>query len=299
MRVGLVQPNIPLVMKHDADEDARQDEVLASLTREAARQGAELIVWPESARPRPLYHWLARPESFAMPEVQKLARETGVAILTGVEYYRVRDESDWDLYNAALVVDPEGRLSPVWTAKVFLVPFTEGVPFRGVLGRQLGGLRGPLRWLAGGFAPGPLSVTLPVHDRQVGVLVCFEQLFWDLAGRLREEGAGFEVVITNDAWWGRTVFQAFQAHAVRMRAIENRCAFVRVANTGISGFVDPLGRYHGWTGLFRPAVEVRDVPITSGRTIYNRVGDAVAWLAIAVLAAAIVKARRRGPRRPS
>ena len=121
-------------------------------------------------------------------------------------------------------------------------------------------------------------------------------LYWDLVRKLRNAGSGITVIITNDAWFGRTVFQEYQANVVRMRAIETRSAFVRVANTGISGFVDPMGRYTGETALFVPAVEAEDVPITAGKTVYVRYGDYVAWIAIAGLALTAGTVRMRGRR---
>ncbi len=298
LRVALVQPNIPLVLKWDPNEDERQERVLADLTRQAARLKPDLILWPESARPKPVRHWLGDDSTLAMPEVQRLAIETGAAILTGVEYARVRAVGDSKHYNAALVARPDGSIEPTWTAKVYLVPFTEGIPFRAVLGPVLEGLGGDLHWLSGGFAPGPPETPLPAAGRSVGVLVCYEQLYPDLSRRLRNAGAELQVVITNDAWFGRTLFQPFLADVVRMRAIETRTAFVRVANTGISGFVDPLGRYEGRTGLFVPAVEVRDVPLTRRRTLYTRTGDVAAWVSIAGLLLAAGDATFRARREP-
>jgi apolipoprotein N-acyltransferase len=160
----------------------------------------------------------------------------------------------------------------------------------------LEGLGGSLRWLSGGFTPGPAAVPLPAAGCLVGVLVCYEELYFDLARTLREKGADLQVVLTNDAWFGRTVFQTLLADVVRMRAIENRQSIVRVANTGISGFVDPMGRYRSRTELYVPAVEVADVPITRGRTVYGRIGDSVAWLAIAMLGSASLVALLRGRR---
>ena len=100
---------------------------------------------------------------------------------------------------------------------------------------------------------------LALDGARVGVLVCYEQLFPDLARALRNAGAEFQVVITNDAWFGRTFFQRYQADALRLRAIENRSAFVRVANTGISGFVDRSRAIPRTHRLFEKAVEVSDV----------------------------------------
>ncbi len=99
-----------------------------------------------------------------------------------------------------------------------------------------------------------------------------------LSRDLRNRGAELQAVITNDAWWGRTAFQQYQADALRFRAIENRTSFVRVANTGISGFVDRRGRYHGLTPLFEEAVRVFDLERAGPPTVYDRIGDG--WLVV-------------------
>jgi apolipoprotein N-acyltransferase len=290
LRVAYVQPNIPLDVKSDFGSEDEQLSILAEMTLQAAKEGAELIVWPETARPAPLYHWLEYPETYVIPDVQILSMETGVPILTGVEYARVRSRDDFDVYNAALVARPDGRLEPRWTAKVYLVPFTELIPFEPILGRFLEDRKGELRWMAGGFTAGPRATTLPAAGHEVGLLVCYEELYSDLARTLRNAGAELQVVITNDAWFGRTLFQEYMANAVRLRAIETRSSFVRAANTGISGFLDPMGRYHRRTGLFVPGMELFDVPLAGARSLYTRTGDVVAWLAIASLVVLTVAA---------
>jgi apolipoprotein N-acyltransferase len=293
LRVALVQPNVPLAVKHAPDTVHEQWTQLVELTREAARDAPDLIVWPESARPLPLVHDLARPETWSMMEVQGLARQVGVPLIVGTEYTRIRAGAR-ESYNAALAVDAAGRLLETWAAKVYLVPFVEATPFRKWLGPLVQGRGGEWQWLAGAFDPGRRDALIPIAGARVGVLVCYEQLFFDLARGLRNAGAELQVVITNDAWFGRSLFQPYLANALRLRAIESRSAFVRVANTGISGFVDAHGRYHRRTPLFEAAVETWDVPLAGPPTIYNRTGDVAAWLAIVGLAFTIALARR-GP----
>ena len=60
-----------------------------------------------------------------------------------------------------------------------------------------------------------------------------------------------------------------------MRAVESRLGVVRSANTGISLFVDPIGRAHGRTALFTPAVTTEGVETTDVVTAYVRYGDVV------------------------
>jgi hypothetical protein len=83
-----------------------------------------------------------------------------------------------------------------------------------------------------------------------------------------------------------------------MRAIENRSSFVRAANTGISGFVDPHGRFLEETPLFEEDLRVLDLPLAGDPTVYDRIGDVVAYVALAMGAVVVVVARRRTRREP-
>jgi apolipoprotein N-acyltransferase len=292
LRIALVQPDIPLELKHSADELGEQRARLAELTRRAGRLGPDLVVWPETARPDPLVHRIDEPRTWVAPEVQALARELDVGLLIGVEYKRVRTRTDYDWYNAAVHVDRSGRLDAEWAAKAYLVPFVEATPFRRWLGPLVEGRGGDWRWLSGGFDPGPAEAVIDIGGARAGVLVCFEQLFPDRARRLRNAGAELQVVMTNDAWYGRTPFQWYLANAVRLRAIENRSAFVRAANTGISGFVDSRGRFFERTPLFEQAVAASDVAVAGDLTPYARLGDVAVGAAGLALAAALGLALR-------
>jgi len=293
VRVSFIQPNVGLFEKMDAANDDAQTALLTRLTRQAASERPDIVVWPETARPKPIYHFPGKPATYAMPEVQSLARELGITIVTGAEYVVPLGGNRFDAWNAVHVVHPDGTLDPAWSAKVVLVPFVEAVPFEPILGPLLSGRGGWMRWLAGGFKRGRPGTTLPAADTTIGVTVCYEELFFDLHRALRNAGADLQFVVTNDAWFGKSYFQAYQANTVRLRAIENRTAFVRVANSGISMFVDPLGRDADRTELDVEAVHTRDVPIVTQRSVYDRIGNVVAWAAIGVLAAAAIVARSR------
>jgi apolipoprotein N-acyltransferase len=89
------------------------------------------------------------------------------------------------------------------------------------------------------------------------------------------------VNLTNDAWYGREVWYAktaalwqHPAHLV-MRAIENRVGIARSANTGISLFVDPVGRIYGEAPLFSAEVRTATVFTSDVISLYTRWGDVV------------------------
>jgi apolipoprotein N-acyltransferase len=292
VRVALVQPNIGLAVKMSSETASEQWERLEALTRRAAADEPDLIVWPESASPYPLVHATDRPATFRAPELQALARDVGVPLLVGAEYYQVKAPGDFKLYNAAIVAEADGTLRTGWAGKRYLVPFAEALPFRNLFGRFIDSREGDWRWIAGAFSPGPRDVILQAGGSRVGVLVCFEQMFDVLSRGLRNAGAEFQVVMTNDAWWDRTVLQDYLANALRLRAIENRTDIVRVANTGISGFVDQKGRYHRRTQLFVEAVDSYEVHRSTERTLYTRTGNVIMLFPLITLAWAVFRSTR-------
>jgi apolipoprotein N-acyltransferase len=100
--------------------------------------------------------------------------------------------------------------------------------------------------------------------------------------------------ITNDAWYGRSSAPFQHWDQAALRAIEGGRYLARAANTGISGFVDPYGRVLRKSALFEQKILVDDLKFLRHRTFYSRIGDTVAWLSLALTAAAFLATRRVG-----
>ncbi len=305
IRVGVVQPNISLETKWNSRFTARaQWKILREGTEKAVEEGAELVVWPETAYPQEIDHLVTIPETWEAPALQNLALRLRTPLLAGAEYRRFESKSRSELYNAAVAVHGDGMLDPVWTAKTYLVPFTEKTPFEPwllPLIDRFGSPTGESHWMRGGFTPGPRGTVLPMEAGNAGVIVCYEELFPDLSRALRNAGSDFQAVITNDAWFGRSLFQRFLVNALRLRAIENRTGYVRAANTGVSGFFDRRGAASRLTPLFQEAVIVGEVPLSERPTFYDRVGDWPVGAALFLLVLGMGKAirgRHRGDADP-
>ena len=100
-------------------------------------------------------------------------------------------------------------------------------------------------------------------------------------------GSQLLTTITNDAWYGHSSapFQHFLQ--AQMRAIEQGRYLARAANTGISGIVDPYGRVLQRSEIFEREILVGEVRMHESRTIYGRIGDLVAYVCLALTAAAL------------
>ncbi len=274
IRIAVVQGNIPQEEKWDP---SKAGEILGrylTLTREVARAGADLIIWPESATP---FHFDEDPAGAAA--VRAIAAETGTALLFGTD--EIERGSPDRYFNSAFMLDRAGATAAVYR-KIHLVPFGEYVPFQQTLF-----FVAPLVEAVSNFSPGTRVTMLPVAGHVMTTAICYEVVYPHLIRGGVLQGSELLTTITNDAWYGHSSapFQHFELAA--MRAIEQGRYLARAANTGISGFVDPYGRVLGQSRLFETTTLRAELRFLQSRTLYARIGDLVAQLAILMTLAGI------------
>ncbi|MDI6765118.1 MAG: apolipoprotein N-acyltransferase, partial [Thermodesulfobacteriota bacterium] len=147
------------------------------------------------------------------------------------------------------------------------------------------------------FKSGKETFNFTLPQGKFGVLICFEIIFPDLCRRFVKEGADFLVTITNDAWFGRTSAPRQHLTIATFRAIENRVYIARSANTGISAFIDPVGRIIKQGGIFTEEAMNGTISLSKGKTFYTLYGDVFAWIcsafSIALLGYAFIQSRRK------
>lgn len=287
VRVAVLQANIPQEDKwNPALADAISERYL-EMTRQAISRGATLVIWPESATPFYFEHDLIRGAA-----IRRLAAEGQATLLVGSDQVEpVRAETRRTapaerLYNAAFLVQPDGQVGAVYR-KMHLVPFGEYVPAKRLLF-----FVSPIVEAMTDFSPGDAPVMLPIGGHRASTAICYEVIYASLMRQFVLEGSELLTTITNDAWygWSSAAYQHWDQAA--MRSIENGRYLARAANTGISGFVDPHGRVLQKSALFEQDLLIEDLRFITAHTVYTRVGDLVAWLSLALTAAAALAAVR-------
>ncbi len=205
VRVAVIQPNIAPQSKGDAQTYQAQMSTLRRLTAAAADEDASVIVFPETAVPANLLG-----SSGVAPEVDRWAPDrVVVASSQEIDGRGVRN------FAAVLV---GGEVLGTY-AKRRLVPFGEA-----------------------GVTPGDRGDPIPTPVGSVGVLICYESAFEELARRAVQGGATVLAVLTNDGWFGQSAGPVQHAAYSVVRAVETGRTVVRAANTGISMVIDPHGR---------------------------------------------------------
>ncbi len=81
--------------------------------------------------------------------------------------------------------------------------------------------------------------------------------------------------------------------AATVLAVENRRAFARAANTGISGFIDPQGRILLSTPIFEERAVAGAIPIERRVTFYTSYGDAFGYACVIITGLSLLAAYLR------
>lgn len=232
-RLRLVQPSIPQREKWEPEARARIWATLLGLTEAPGEDGTrpDLVIWPETAMP-----FVYRTPSAAQYDIAG-ALGPGRTLVAGAITLEQTAEGQ-RATNSILVIDGAGTIVEQYD-KAHLVPFGEYVPFSAVLSRiGLGALAAGENQFSAGRVRDVLNLPgLPAARP----LICYEAIFYQ--GR-RNPGAKWVLNVTNDAWFGDTPGPYQHLRHVVLRSIEEGLSTVRVANTGISGIVDPYGRFN-------------------------------------------------------
>jgi apolipoprotein N-acyltransferase len=283
LQVAVVQGNIGIYDKERAGMAEGNTRRFALLSEPLVAQGAELVVWPETA----VQELVALGQPVAPPYVR-----LGVPLLTGGLAAR-QEGAVLEYYNVAYLVDG-GRVTGI-SPKNRLLLFGEHLPFE----RRFPWLRRAFPH-AGALTAGAWTSTLAAGRARVGVLVCYEDIIPAFARQIaaRSPKPNLLVNVTNDSWFGHSTEPYQHAALASFRAIELRRSLVRATNTGVSCLVDPRGRTLAAGGLFRAETLAGAVPLLEGTTLYARLGDwpALAAITLVLGLAALALRRRRGPR---
>ena len=176
------------------------------------------------------------------------------------------------------------------------MPFGEYVPFR----RELG-------WISAtdqvpvDRTPGTEVSLISIPGLPpIGTPICYENSFPSIDREMTRQGAGFLVVVINNASYDRTAASEQHLQMSRLRAVENGRWVVHAAVSGISAFIDERGDVVDSRGLFEPATMRAMVRASDRRTLFTRLGDWVPWgsMILVVGLIALPRSRRRQRREP-
>lgn len=296
--VTIVPGNVPQADRWEPDlQESNLNHYLAATRQAIERSPTALIVWPETSVPGQL-----RRDLKTVQRLQDLAREGHTSLLIGSadrEKFGQGGPKQADRYNSAFMINPDEPKIRTYQ-KMKLLPFGEYLPL-------------PNAWFwparyhtqSSQYTPGGEYSTFHLSNQWASVpfavAICWESIFPDHIRPFVQRGAQFLVTISNEAWFSGSA-ATDQLLAMNMfRAVEFRRTLVRSVNGGLSGFIDPYGRFLAITAPRLSHADADDyltqtIPVTTVRTLYAEYGDIFAQLMVVLtLAGVCVSLKRAKP----
>jgi apolipoprotein N-acyltransferase len=312
LRITLVQPSIPQALIWDPNANTNRFRQLLELSERALTNQTDLLIWPESAVPEFEF------DVANYSAITNLVRTHHLWLIFNAEDYVWRSgagtNNDYDVFNAAFLFNPEGRCAAVYH-KQKLVIFGEYIPlvrwlpfvkwFTPITGSFASGDRAvpfemdihperrpPARHEANADIPDAGSETAAPNRVKTATLICYEDIFPQLAREYVQDDTDFLVNLTNDGWFGDGAAQWQQAAAAIFRAVENGVPLVRSTNNGLTCRVDSHGRLREifkdktgseyGVGSMTVEIPLRQPGEKRAPTFYNQHGDWFGWLCVGV-----------------
>ncbi len=288
INVAVLQPSFnPWNEKFNRDPIDMQIE-MQNLSATGIDSSTDWLLWPETSMVRSIdIDYLDQNAQVLMLEKGLLERHPKLQIITGfhgVKYYQsdvkptrsarksaYDSKVYYDVYNSALWIQRNQK--PNYYHKSKLVPGTEQMPFIHNLPF--------LESLAISLDENSITGSLGVSDSAIALgrenpvapIICYESIYGDYVRGYIKKGATWLGIITNDAWWENTPGHKQHFSYAKLRAIEFRKWIARSANTGISGFIDPLGNAYDQTSWYTKVCPHKTIWANTEETIYFKLGD--------------------------
>ena len=286
VQAGVVQANIGIAEKHRPELAQTHHQMHLDPSRKLERQGAQLLIWPESSYPYAIERSMER--DWPDGDSRRIMQGLTAPLLFGARSYSREEQYP---YNTAFIMETGGKIAGRYD-KNFLLVFGEYIPFYEYFPDFK-------RWFpaASHFTRGTEVVTFPLDDYRLAPLICYEDILPDFCRRLARLKPNLLVNLTNDAWFGRTSEPYEHLALAVYRSVELRLDMVRAVNTGVSAFIEASGRVRSQTPSYDPAETPGVAPATlldaaallpPPNTVYAAVGDLFGYLNLAVLLALIV-----------
>jgi apolipoprotein N-acyltransferase len=285
----LVQPSI--AQENKWNPESRYDSFLENI-RLSHRLGFDkvnYVVWSESAVP----YVINQITSYGLlSNIASAAPQDGFIITGALKAEFKEGSNDWErepskIWNTIFVINHDAKVITNYD-KNHLVPFGEYIPFSDSLPFISKITDGAINFSQGN---GLKTIKLNSKTPSFSPLICYEAIF---SGNVIDKShpPQFLLNLTNDAWFGLSFGPYQHFDMVRMRSIENGMPTIRVANSGISGLIDPLGKIVALIPLNKK--DILDVMLMENlpATIYMRYGNKILILiSTIILSLAFLKRR--------
>lgn len=223
-KIRLVQANITQNLKWNPDEKYQNLLKHIKLSNNESLDDIDMVVWSEASIP-----YLVSNDKSLIEFLSQAIPIDGILVSGAL---RSDGKKFW---NSVFALSKNGIEDHY--DKHHLVPFGEYVPLQEYLPFIQKITKG-----ASGFAQGSGPKTLTANNISFSPLICYEAIFSQYSLNNNNKKPDLLINVTNDSWFGNSIGPHQHLAMAQMRSIETSLPMARVANSGITAFIDSFGR---------------------------------------------------------
>lgn len=243
VKLALIQGDVPRtsILGYTDDLEGRISRY-AALSKEAIKEGAEFVVWPEYALPVDVMNRFPK----MMEPITALAKTSRAGVILGS---MITDPSTRSDHDAAILLGPDGKLKDSYYSQYPAI-FNRGVR----PGKDAGNL----------------------FFGNAGITLCWEEINPKICRAYVKKGAGYFISLSSNADLDYSWLKRYASYFTRARAAENMRYFARAAQTGVTHFIDPFGRVVSSLPQGKVAFLKGETRVLGIKTFYSSYGDVFA-----------------------
>ena len=244
LKTAVVEGNISQCRIYNEQQAINALDIYTKYSNDILLFDPDVLVWPESAVPQPLRGGGYLSEKYRS-ELGRLLNKYHVPILLGTTDFGFGEagkNKEIPLYNSALYIDGNGKVIDKYN-KIHIIPWGEYTPFESLFPFNY-----VYPWIKRTFGMGRslsegTNNTIFDLKKEVrgAVLICYEDVYPEIARDHVLAGANLLILITNDAWYPTSDEPEQHLAQAVFRAIENGRTMVRVGNCAGTCVVQPTG----------------------------------------------------------
>ncbi|MBU0554254.1 apolipoprotein N-acyltransferase [Myxococcota bacterium] len=301
LRLGIVEADVGIFQKEPEENIQNHLLKLQRLSAQAEAEGAELILWSESAYrfeaiPRHARHVAPSKAALVKDYRQDIIKPTPISeraapirgfktpLIFGGTSLEPRATPRWEgdapfnPYNSAWLLAEDGAVLGRYD-KVKPLVFGEYIPFVEYF-----------PWIykyiptAGNLEAGTevkvMETTRWGEPVRLAVSICYEGILSSFMRSFSGQSPHLIINMTNDDWFGQTAERYLHLILAMPRAIEHRLAMARPTLTGVSAFIDANGRLIKQTRPTGAETLLWSAPLLQSQTLYQLIGEAFAYFCL-------------------
>ena len=246
IRVAIVQPVSSL---------KKLINIQSSINKASKRP--DLTIWPESSLDKVIIKNKKDYINFQEKFSRKFKVNSKALLLGSIT------QTKQGYYNSALLINSELEIIDIYSKNKLMI-FGEYYPLRDLISEII-----PIYDSFVSLKKGIVKPLILQSKTNIGVIICYEDLFEKNSIELTQLGSEILINLTNDRWYGNSLAPYQHLMLSIPRSIENKRFLIRSTYNGLSAIVSPTGKILNKIKINKSGYLIEEVMLRKDKSFYT------------------------------